>query len=70
MIAIMTVHQMIHMIQIVQLILIVAITPQNFQNFQPMMKNIINQKDKDFTDSLIHSVYNFLINLLYRSFFF
>lgn len=68
MIAILVIFQISQMIQvIVQVIQIAAITPQNNQQ---MMKNILILKDKDYTDSCIHSINYFLISLLYNCFFF
>lgn len=48
-------------------ILTAAITPQTTQQIQ---KSILILKDKEYIESLIHSIYNFLINLLYGCFFF
>ena len=71
MIAILVIFQMISQM-IVQTahqkqILTAAITPQTTQQ---MMKSILILKDKEYIDSLIHSIYNLLINLLYSRFFF
>lgn len=54
-------------VQTAQVIPTAAITPQTTQQ---MMKSILILKDKEYIESLIHSIYNFLINLLYGRFFF
>ena len=67
MIAILAIFQMI--VQKAQVIptQTAAITPQTTQQ---MMKSILILKDKEYIDSLIHSIYNLLIHLLYSRFFF